>query len=136
MRSIMHNKAAKTCYLCMMLHSDYTEKRVLHEHHVFFGTANRRLSEKYGLKVYLCVEHHETGKEAVHQNRDVRIRLEKEGQKAFEREYPTLSFLAVFGMNRLDDADRKKESRQQDSEEPGFYFIESGIGEPKKGEWT
>ena len=33
----------------------------LERHHIFAGTANRPISEKYGLWVYLCHEHH-TGK--------------------------------------------------------------------------
>lgn len=51
MRSILHSKQDGTCYLCMLLHDDHGRKQT-QEHHVFYGTANRRLSEKYGLKVY------------------------------------------------------------------------------------
>lgn len=39
------------CYICG--YGGYTE-----EHHIFGGTANRSRSERYGLKVQLCVEHH------------------------------------------------------------------------------
>ena len=46
------------CYLCGAL--GQTE-----EHHCF-GGPNRRLSEKYGLKVYLCLSCHRTGPNAVH----------------------------------------------------------------------
>ncbi len=98
--SILHKKNG-TCYLCMMLHDDYCVQRGLHEHHIFGGTANRRLSEEYGLKVYLCLEHHEHGSEAVHKNADVADILHRIGQQAFEREYPNLEFREIFGKNYL-----------------------------------
>lgn len=66
------------CYLCKR--HTYT-----HEHHIFDG-ANRSRSEEYGLKVYLCVECHETGKEAVHTCARTRKYLEKIGQQEFERQ--------------------------------------------------
>ena len=49
MNSILQYK--KTCYIC------YTQLN-LEIHHCFYGTANRKLSEKDGLKVWLCYEHH------------------------------------------------------------------------------
>ena len=54
-KSIIQKK--KECIICNSLNAE--------EHHVFFGTANRKLSEKYGLKVYLCAEHHR-GTRGVH----------------------------------------------------------------------
>ena len=96
--SIMQSKD-QTCYLCGKLNQDYGRKRVLHEHHVFGGTANRTLSEKYGLKVWLCVDHHLTGPEAVHQNADIMRMLRRDGQRAFETVYPDLDFVKIFGKN-------------------------------------
>lgn len=98
--SILQEKDG-TCYLCMMLHDDYRIRRGLHEHHIFGGTANRRLSEEYGLKVYLCPEHHEHGSEAVHKNAEVAAILHEMGQQVFEREYPDLAFRDIFGKNYL-----------------------------------
>lgn len=57
-------------------------------HHVFFGHANRRLSEKDGCWVYLCVEHH-TGNGGVHQNRDKDLALKMKAQAAWEERYGT-----------------------------------------------
>lgn len=110
MRSIMHNKNDRTCYLCMLLHDDYTTKSVLQEHHVIFGRGQRKLSEKYGLKVYLCMCHHlyDGGEEAVHRNDEVRRILDREAQKAFERKYPDLKFIDIFGKNLLDCQDRQQ----------------------------
>lgn len=52
-KSIMHNKQDGTCYLCMVLNGDYDIRRNLQEHHVLFDASNRKLFERYGLKVYL-----------------------------------------------------------------------------------
>jgi len=100
MKSIMQEKNGR-CYLCMKLHDDYFTKPV-HEHHVVFGWANRRLSEKYGLKVYLCVsKHHEYGAEAVHINSNIRKMLCVDAQRAFEKHYKNKSFREVFGRNYI-----------------------------------
>lgn len=128
MKSIMHNKQDGTCYLCMVLSGDYGTK-ITQEHHIVFGTSNRRLSEKYGLKVYLCYKHHQHdgGPDAVHRNKDIRRTLDKEAQKAFEKHFPDMDFRTVFGKNYLDDTDRKEE-KKADTEQ-GFTLIDSGIEE-------
>lgn len=115
MKSIMHDKKEGTCYLCMKLHDDDSVKAVRQEHHVFGGTANRKLSEKYGLKVYLCLAHHLTGPEAVHKDAKVAILLKKEGQRAFQKRYTDMDFMKIFGKNYLTDED---EPRQQAYKEP------------------
>lgn len=56
MRSILQNK--KECYVCKT-------KFGLEEHHCMFGSANRKLAEKDGLKVWLCAEHHR-GSNGIH----------------------------------------------------------------------
>lgn len=73
----------------------------LEEHHAMFGTANRRLSEKYGLKVYLCPECHRTGHHAVHRDAEEAERLKAFAQSCFELHYPDLNFLEIFGRNYL-----------------------------------
>lgn len=101
MKSIIHDKNMRTCYLCMTLHNDITSKYALEAHHIFGGNPNRKHSEKYGLKVYLCPEHHRTGPEAVHRedlNNNKRM-LQDIGQQAFERAHPELSFISIFGRN-------------------------------------
>ena len=102
MKSIMHRKEDRTCYLCMKLNGDYDRRSFLEEHHAVYGNANRKLSEKYGLKVYLCHEHHTGSSQAVHLNNDIKQDLCKDAQKAFERHYPDLSFRLIFGINYLD----------------------------------
>ncbi len=98
-RSIMHSKDDRTCYLCMLLRDDFSARVDLQEHHAMPGTANRRLSERYGLKVYLCVEHHLVGPEAVHNNIRLLRLLQENAQMAFERRYSHEKWMEVFGRN-------------------------------------
>lgn len=95
--SIMQRKDG-TCYLCRKLHGDWSRKQPIHEHHVFGGVANRPLSEEYGLKVYLCMEHHVAGPEAVHTNKEIMDMVRKDAQRKFEKEYD-LDFREIFGKN-------------------------------------
>ena len=126
MKSIMHDKKSGTCYLCMLLHSDNSAKSVRQEHHAIFGTANRRLSEKYGLKVYLCLEHHEEGREAVHKNAETALLVKKAAQTAFEKRWPEQNIKKIFGRNYIDDADRRKKQPAAGVGE-GISFIDDGL---------
>lgn len=139
-KSIMHDKKDGTCYLCMKLHDDYSRKPVLQEHHVIFGRGLRRLSEHYGLKVYLCIPHHlyEGGTEAVHRNVEVRRFLDAEGQRAFEKTYPHLVFSEIFGKNvLLEDAGRQQAyedeaARQQPCDvTEGFMALDNPVPPPE-----
>lgn len=100
-KSIMHNRQDGTCYLCMLLHNDYGRKTNLEEHHVMEGTANRRLSEHYGLKVYLDPEHHRLSKESPHRDKRISDQLHVEAQKAFEKKYSYEKWMQVFGRNYI-----------------------------------
>ncbi len=74
----------------------------LHWHHVF-GGANRKLSEKYGLKVRLCGQKcHENGPDAVHKNIKINRAIQAAGQEAFEAVHGTREdFMKIFGRNYL-----------------------------------
>lgn len=100
-KSIMHNKADKTCYLCMKLREDYDTRTGLQEHHVIPGTANKKQSEKYGLKVYLCLEHHTAGPEAVHNNENNKKCIIADAQRIFERKYSHEKWMEIFGRNYI-----------------------------------
>lgn len=100
-KSIMHNRADGTCYLCMLLNGDYAVRTGLQEHHAMPGTANRRLSEKYGLKVYLCIQHHTAGAEAVHNNAGNLRLVQRKAQEAFEGRYSHGEWMEAFGRNYL-----------------------------------
>lgn len=82
----------KECFMCGC-------KNNLECHHIFGGNPNRKLSEKYGLKVYLCHEHHNEPPNGVHFNKKIREYLQRIAQTAFETYYPQLDFVGVFGKN-------------------------------------
>lgn len=91
-KSIIQTK--KECWSCQ---SHYVE-----EHHIFFGTANRKQSEKYGLKIWLCAECHRTGCNAVHRNNAKNLKYKKMAQKVFEETHTREEFMQIFGKNYLD----------------------------------
>lgn len=82
----------KTCYICGSPH--------VHKHHVYFGTANRRLSESWGCWVYLCPAHHNMTKQGVHFNRQLDLELKEECQRRWEKRYGE-GFTEIFGRNYL-----------------------------------
>lgn len=100
-KSIMHSKADGTCYLCMLLNHDYQRRTGLHEHHVFMGNKHKKLAEHYGLKVYLCLQHHEVGNMAVHNNREVSELIQRKGQEIFEKNHTREEWMAIFGKNYI-----------------------------------
>nr|DAJ88657.1 MAG TPA: Recombination enhancement function protein nuclease, DNase, HYDROLASE.4A [Caudoviricetes sp.] len=106
--SILHDKNSRTCYLCVMLHDNWNEYRILDEHHVF-GGPNRKNSEEYGLKVYLCHDHHIYGPEAVHNNARIRHELQRIAQREFEKRYGHAKFMETFGRNYLDQEKMKED---------------------------
>ena len=99
-KSIIHSKEDHTCYICMM-RGDYSMKQVLHEHHIFHGTADRKWSEEYGMKVYLCPGDHLDGEKAVHKCKETNLMLKRKGQQEFEKIYGHEKFMEVFKRNYL-----------------------------------
>lgn len=82
------------CYFCG------TTKN-LHIHEVFYGTANRQKSIRYGCCVSLCAIHHNLSNMSVHFNKDMDLNLKKTMQRKFIEVYPELDFLKIFGKNYL-----------------------------------
>lgn len=95
-KSIMQD--AKECYFCRLAHpeGDLTSYG-LEEHHVMHGTANRHLAEKWGLKVWLCPDHHRTGRYAVHKCNNSDKGLKKQAQERFEEIYSYDKWMEIFG---------------------------------------
>lgn len=93
-RSII-NQDPEACYLC----GCYLRYR---ESHHIFGGPNRKLSEKYGLKVYLCHRCHQDHREGVHHNPEKMKYLHEKGQQAFEEAYSHERFMEVFGKNYIE----------------------------------
>lgn len=89
MKSVLQN--IKACYLCNARHA-------LHEHHIFEG-AYRGNSERFGLKVYLCVAHHTA--EGAHADGWIRTQLHKAGQRKFEENHTRAEFIRYFGKSYL-----------------------------------
>lgn len=92
-KSLLSND--RKCYICG---SPYN----LHKHHIFYGTANRRQSERYGCWVYLCYFHHNGSDAGVHFSKPVDERLKQKCQEAFEAQVGSRSdFISIFGRNYL-----------------------------------
>ena len=91
MKSIIQNK--KKCFIC-------SKQYFLHEHHIFFGTGKRNISEKNGFKVWLCVDHH-TGEHGVHSKRghELDLFLKRECQRKFEETHSRNDFIKLIGRN-------------------------------------
>ena len=89
-------QSEKKCLLC-----ETTQR--LHEHHCIYGRGRRPLAEKYGLTVWLCVEHH-VGQHGVHNNKDLSMQLKKLAQTKFEAEYgQNIRFQDIFGKSYLEE---------------------------------
>lgn len=85
------------CYACMAM-------GYLEEHHIFHGTANRKQSERAGLKVHLCYRCHRGSGTGVHGgNRELDRRLKQEAQRAYERTHTRAEFIALIGKNYMED---------------------------------
>lgn len=93
-KSIMQME--RRCYVCGTTYN-------LHEHHIFFGTANRKKSETYGFKVYLCWYHHNMSDEGVHFNRELDLKLKRDCQSMFEKTHSRDEFMKIIGKNYLED---------------------------------
>ena len=92
MKSVIQKE--KCCYICRRTY-------LLESHHIFRGTANRKKSEQYGLKVWLCRSHH-TGPEGVHNNPSLDRKVKQLGQQKFEETHSRKEFLREFGRNYQD----------------------------------
>ena len=92
MKSVLQSE--KECFVC--------QKRQVHEHHIFPGTANRKKSEQYGYKVYLCPKHHNMSDEGVHFNKPLDLALKAMAQAHFEKNHGSRTdFIKEFGKSWL-----------------------------------
>lgn len=76
------------------------KKYPLHEHHVYGGT-NRTVSEENGFKVYLCLQHHIDGPEAVHNNIENTRIIQRDCQETYEKTHTRQQFMDLIGRNYL-----------------------------------
>ena len=91
MKSIIQDSECPVCYITGR--SDCLEK-----HHVFGGNPGRKLSEKYGLTIYLTADMHR-GKDGIHNNRELADRIKAEVQKIAMEHYDWTvdEFRLIFG---------------------------------------
>lgn len=94
-KSIISNE--KQCLVC-------GRQRGLHKHHIFYGTANRRISEIDGCWCYLCAKHHNMSNYAVHFEKKLDLALKEYCQKKWEERYGSREdFIKRYGRNYIDD---------------------------------
>lgn len=87
----------KRCFFCGRVTD-------LERHHIFYGTANRKLSDADGLTVWLCQEHHR-GKSGVHQNHDRDLILKQYAEELYLIRYEKTidDFIERYGRNYLEE---------------------------------
>lgn len=90
MKSVVSNE--RKCWVC-------GRSEPLHKHHIYYGNANRRLSEKYGCWVWLCPEHHNMSKWGVHFNKSLDLELKELCQMKLG--WSPEKMIKVFGRNYL-----------------------------------
>lgn len=91
--SIISNK--RECYVCGTTND-------LNRHHVFYGTANRKLSEKYGCWIWLCSKHHNMSDEGIHFNKALDICVKCLCQEKWEAiNGSRADFIHTFGKSYL-----------------------------------
>ena len=83
----------KRCYLCGAVVN-------LERHHIFAGVANRPISERHGLWVWLCHNCH-TGTDGAQYDKEKNLLLKSEAQKAFERFHTRAEWMALIRKNYL-----------------------------------
>ena len=81
------------CFVC-------GRRRDLERHHVLGGVANRPLSEKYGLWVWLCHEHH-TGPKGAQYDAELGNALKRLAQIAFEARHSHNEWMEIFRKNYI-----------------------------------
>ena len=89
--SIMQTE--KACYYC-------GRKTCLERHHVMAGTANRKLSERYGIWIWVCHDDH-VGIDGVQYDKQRNWDLKKQAQIAFEERYGHELWIKTFMKNYI-----------------------------------
>lgn len=80
----------KECYVCNTTVD-------LHKHHIFYGTSNRKNSEKTGCWCWLCARHHNMSDAGIHFNYEADLQLKQTAQVEFERTHTREEFRNIFG---------------------------------------
>lgn len=96
-KSIVVNPEDMKCAIC-------GKQRALQWHHIIHGVANRKLSDRYGLTCWLCMDCHEK----IHSSpeeiwRDFDNQLKVAAQRKFEDQYGHEAWMQTFNKNYYDD---------------------------------
>ena len=93
--SIVSNK--KECFRCHSILG-------LHKHHIFFGTANRKKSDKDGCWIWLCGIHHNLSNAGIHFDKKFDLEIKKLTEQKWIEYYDdnVEGFIARYGKNYLD----------------------------------
>ena len=70
-------------------------------HHVYYGTANRKQSDKWGMTAWLCPTCHTSSARGVHFNKLNDLILKERYQRIFEETHTREEFMSIFGRNYL-----------------------------------
>lgn len=92
MKSILQTD--KVCYFCGRTYG-------LEKHHIFGGVANRRISERAGLWVWLCGQTCHRGTEGAQYDPWKNKLLKMDAQQAFERTHTRSEWMKLIGKNYL-----------------------------------
>ena len=80
------------CYICGLPRVEL--------HHIYFGTANRKISDKNRFVVPLCPEHHR-GIFGAHGNRQTDLNLKRICQRKYEEKHSREEFRSLIGKSYL-----------------------------------
>ncbi len=96
-KSIVVNPDDRECAVC--------GKTIdLQWHHIIHGTANRVMSDRYGITCWLCLHcHTNLHNSPQHYWRDVDHQLQATAQRKFEDKYSHEKWMEIFKKNYLDD---------------------------------
>ena len=89
-------QAGKYCYIC-------GTEDALHKHHIFYGTANRKIADQDGCWCWLCAFHHNMSNVGVHFNKRLDLVLKRTCQKAYQEAFNASNedFIARYGKSYL-----------------------------------
>jgi len=97
-RSILQDE--KECFMCRLIY-DMRVEHNLERHHIYEGTANRKISEENGFWVYLSPHYHNSSPEGVHHNENNNRLLKAICQRKYEETRTREEFMKLIGRNYL-----------------------------------
>ena len=91
-RSILQGED-RQCYFCLSPYVEY--------HHIYFGSALRKISDKHHFTVWLCHDHHTGTLDSVHRNRQMDLVLKQACQKKYEETHSREDFMRLIGRSYI-----------------------------------